>query len=574
MSSRAVVLNTAVLFFFAIVVFRLADRMLLNYGSLSERAKSQHLKKTDIQVRRGAIYDRKGRELAVNLEVESLYCNPRDVGSPEETASLISGVTGMEYSSVLGRLKSAERFVWLERKLNTETADRLRDKGVKGIGFYPDAKRFYPKGSLASHIVGFAGIDNQPLEGVELQYDSTLRNKGGMLYVSRDAAGRPLSEGMEFESNGNAVVLTIDEGLQHIAEKELEGAWRKWNASGGSVIMMDPYTGEVLALANRPTYDLNSYGGSSASARRNRAITDTYEPGSTFKIVAAAASLQEGLAEPDTKFDCSKGYIEVGGKRIEDVHRSGVLTFKEVVQKSSNVGAVTMGLRLGPERLHEYADRLGFGHKTGIDLPGEVSGLLKSPKKWSGTSIGAVSIGYEISVTPLQMLRAYAAIANGGRLVTPHVIKEIRSPEGRLISRYKLASSTPVLSKETVTALMDALMAVTEEGGTASSAALQGSVVAGKTGTARLIDKNTGRYSTRDYVSSFVGFVPADRPRIAMIVTVFEPRGAIYGGVVAAPVFKGIAEKALGYLNVPVDEMRGKEVLVVRSGGNESKESY
>jgi cell division protein FtsI (penicillin-binding protein 3) len=574
MNGRGIVLSTAVVFFFAVVVVRLADRMLINHEALSKRARLQHLKREDIQVRRGIIYDRMGRELAVNLEVESMYCNPRKVRSPEETASLIAGATGKDYGYVLTKLTSPEPFVWIERKLDYKTADRLKKSEVKGVGFIPDAKRFYPKGRLASHVIGFSGVDNQPLEGIELLYDGTLRSKGGRLYIQRDASGKTLSDGMEVQSQGNSIVLTIDEVLQYIAERELDSAMRKWRASQGTVIMMDPFTGEVLALANRPAYDPNNPSAYGKADMRNRALTDTFEPGSTFKLIVGAATIEEGLAGFDTKFDCSKGYIESGGNIIRDAHKHGVLTFREVIQKSSNVGSVMLGARLGKKRLYEYAKKFGFGEKTGIDLPGESPGRLRPPGHWSGSSLGAVSIGYEVSATPIQLLRAYSAIANGGHLVTPHVVSEIITPDGGQISSFKPQYAGRAISQSTANAFKEMLKSVTEEGGTAIGAAINGNLVAGKTGTSKLIDGRTGRYSSQDYSSSFVGFVPADDPKIAMIVVLMRPRGAIYGGLVAAPVFKGIADKALAYLNVPTDDERGKNLLVLSEGGHEVKGSF
>ncbi|HXW68787.1 MAG TPA: penicillin-binding protein 2, partial [Dissulfurispiraceae bacterium] len=311
-----------------------------------------------------------------------------------------------------------------------------------------------------------------------------------------------------------------------------------------------------------PTYDLNNPSEVTAAKRRNRAVTDCYEPGSTFKIVVGTAALEEGILNPDTKFDCSAGYVEVVGKKIKDAHRHGVLTFKEVIQKSSNVGTIKIGLNLGREKIYRYIRKYGFGEKTKFDLGGEASGWIRPPDRWSGTSIGAISIGQEVAVTPLQVLRAYAAIANGGFLVRPHVVSAIISPAGAVI--YKAADeSQRIISESTVNTFKNILKTVTEEGGTATGAAVDGNEVAGKTGTAQLFDPKTKRYSKDKYVSSFVGFVPADAPRIAMIVVIHEPKGATYGGLVAGPVFKRIANEALSYLSVPRDDSAEKRLLLV-----------
>jgi cell division protein FtsI (penicillin-binding protein 3) len=365
------------------------------------------------------------------------------------------------------------------------------------------------------------------------------------------------------EAKGNNVVLTIDEVIQHIAEKELDRAMAQWRAAAASVIVMDPFTGEILALANRPSYDPNRPGSASNSERRNRAITDCYEPGSTFKIVIGAGSLEEKIVRPNTLFDVSRGGIEAGGKTIRDVHKYGVLSFQEVIQKSSNVGSIMVGMKLGKERIYQYAKLLGFGEKTGIDLPGEVSGWMVPPEKWSGTSIGAIPIGQEVAVTPLQVLRAYAAIANGGFLVRPHVVSEVISPDGQALVSFRNMEKKRVLSARTAEIFKDILKSVVEEGGTGRSASVNGNEVAGKTGTAQMINPLTKRYSKEKYVSSFVGFVPADDPKLAIIVVVYEPKGQIYGGVVAAPVFRDIADKALSYLDIPREDSPQRNALLV-----------
>jgi cell division protein FtsI/penicillin-binding protein 2 len=337
----------------------------------------------------------------------------------------------------------------------------------------------------------------------------------------------------------------------------------QWKAAAASVIMMDPFTGEILALANRPTYDPNKGGKANGYEKRNRAITDCYEPGSTFKIIIGVGSLEEKILKPETLFDVSRGGIEVGGKTIHDVHKYGVLSFKEVIQKSSNVGSIMIGMKLGKERMYKYAKLLGIGKKTGVDLPGEVSGWMQPPERWSGTSLGAIPIGQEVAVTPLQILRAYSAIANGGFLVGPRVVSETVSPDGRVLASFKDREMKRVISPKTAETFKDILKTVTEEGGTGKSASVDGNEVAGKTGTAQMINPVTKRYSREKFVSSFVGFVPADNPRLAIIVVIYEPKGQIYGGVVAAPVFRDIANQALSYLDIPLDSIPYNDHLLV-----------
>lgn len=561
MRKRAVILNTVIGFCFVVVVLRLMEIMVLNHERLYERARMQQIKGEEIQVRRGVIVDRHGRELAVNLELESLYSDPSEVDSAEKSASRLSGITGKPVKAILAKLNSEGRFVWIDRKIEPDTARKIKDLRMKGFGFVNDAKRFYPKGRLASHVLGFVDIDNRGIEGVEFKYHNSLNTSGGKVLLARDAGGRTLSQGVNMESRGNNLVLTIDEGLQYMVETELDRAMEKWRAAAASAIMMDPFTGEILALANRPSFNPNTISGSRSFERRNRAVTDCYEPGSTFKIIVGTAALEEKAVSLDTTFDCSRGAVDVGGRVIHDAHRHGVLTFKEVIQKSSNVGSVMVGMKLGKERIYRYAKAFGFGEKTGVDLPGEATGWIRPPERWSGVSIGSVSIGQEIAVTPLQVLRAYAAIANGGLLVTPHVVSKIISPEGELLWTFQ-GGTRRVISRSTAETFKEILKTVTEDGGTAKTAAVNGNYVAGKTGTAQMVDPQTKRYSKEKYISSFVGFVPADSPRLAMIVVIYEPKGQIYGGVVAAPVFKKIAENALSYLDVPRED-NFENVLVV-----------
>lgn len=560
---RIDILNTVIVFGFFAIFLRLTDLMIFNHKIYAERAKSQQGKAEDIQVRRGNIYDRKGRAFAVNLELESLYCDSEEVVVDKDRLKRLAGILGVDAKVIQAKFDRGKRFLWMNRKLAPDTAGEIKKLNIKGLGFIPEAKRYYPKGELASHVIGMVGLENQPLEGIELKYDKQLRTTGRKVYLARDASGRKLSSGEEdLEAKGNDLLLTIDEGLQYIVEKELEKVMARWKSVAASAIMMDPYTGEILALANRPAYDLNNIAGAGKNAIRNRGITDIYEPGSTFKVIIGTAALEEKLYNLDSKFDCSRGAIEVGRKVIHDAHKHGVLTFQEVIQKSSNVGSIMIGMKLGKERLYRYAKLYGFGETTGIDMPGEVSGWIRKPERWSATSIGAIPIGQEVAVTPLQILRAYSVIANGGYLVQPHLVSEIRAPEGHTLSSFK-GETKRVLSAKTAKVFKDILKTVVEEGGTATQAAVEGNQVAGKTGTAQLIDHRTGRYSRDRYISSFVGFVPADNPKIAMIVVVYEPKGQVYGGVVAGPVFKDIADQALSYMNVPMDENYRKDLLLV-----------
>jgi cell division protein FtsI (penicillin-binding protein 3) len=570
---RTIILNTALAFGFLVIFLRLVDLMIINHKILSEKAKEQQMTTEDIQAMRGNIYDRRARALAVNVELESMYCDSKEVAIDKERMKKLSSVLNMEPAEMQAKFEKNRSFTWLERKLHPDTVKRVklvlgmeshdREASARGFGFIPEAKRLYPNGSLAVHVIGAVGLDNQPLEGLELKFNKYLRSAGGKVRFSRDASGNLLSSGANLESKGDDIRLTIDEGLQYIVERELDMAMSKWKAKAASVIMMDPFTGEILALANRPTYNPNDLVGTTRNEMRDRAITDVYEPGSTFKIVVGTAALEEKAVSLNSTFDCSKGYIVVGGHAVHDAHRHGVLTFREVIQKSSNVGTTMVGMRLGKDKIYKYAKRYGFGDLTGIDLPGEVSGWIRKPDRWSATSIGAVSIGQEVAVTPLQVLRAYSAVANGGYLVQPHVVSEIKTHAGETVYSFKPEPLKRVISEKTALLFKGILKTVVEEGGTAPAAAIDGNEVAGKTGTAQLIDPKTKRYSKTKYVSSFVGFVPADNPRIAVIVVIYEPKGMTYGGVVAGPVFKDIANQALSYLNVPRDDAPERNLLLV-----------
>lgn len=561
---RAFILSAFIFFGFSLVILRLVDIMLINHEWYKQKAEIQQIKREPIPVKRGIIYDRKGRELAVNIDTESIFVNPSEIGSTEKFFSALSGLTEYKKSDLLKKISANKRFFWIQRHSDLESAKRIKELGISGIGFIPETKRYYPKGRLASHIIGYVDIDSKGLEGVEKKYEKYLSAQQESEFVIRDAKGNVLSKGIKEAVMGNNVILTIDEGLQYIVEKYIDEAMEQWKASSASAIMMNPFTGEILAMASRPTYDPNMPSRVKPDFRRNRALTDCYEPGSTFKIIVSTAALEEGKVTPETRFDCSPGYIEVAGKRIKDVHKYGILTFREVLQKSSNVGAIKIGQILGGQKIYEYINRFGFGRKTGIDLIGEVSGTVRPFDKWSAMSLGAIPIGYEISVTPLQILRAYSAIANGGYLVKPFVVSEIYSPSGNIVYK-KIPETERIISEKTANTMREILKSVTEEGGTAKTAAVDGNIVAGKTGTARILDQKTKRYSTDKYVSSFVGFVPAENPKIAMIVVVHEPKGAIYGGVVAGPIFKKIADEALSYLNVPRDDSKEKGLLLVRN---------
>lgn len=579
---RAVVLITAVFFCFGVISWRLVDLMVFDHDKLSKRAAQQyHLKKT-LKAQRGVIWDRNMREMATNLDTYSLYAVPKQVKDTRSLAREVSPLVRVSYKELNRKLleKRKKEFIWVDRKIEPDAARNIRSMLKAGkfgaLGLMTEPKRFYPKGKTASHILGFTDIDNRGISGLELYYNEFLRGNQQKVSVSTDAKGNSLSGKINDNVSGNNLVLTIDEGIQHIVERELASAVEKWSARAAAAIMMDPVTGEILAMSNRPTYDPNMTVSAPSSRekaefeeywgrRRNRAITDIFEPGSTLKSMLAAAVIEENVVKLDDIFDVSKGYIVVGGKRINDAHEMDVIDFREVIQMSSNVGSVMVGLKLGEEKYYDYLKKFGFGEKSGIDFPGEARGLLRDTRDWSGTSLAALSIGQEIGATPLQVLRAYSAIANGGLLMRPYVVSDIISPAGNVIKRNTPMAERRVISRETAATVKDILKTVVEEGGTATQAYIKGNLVAGKTGTAQIFDRGKGRYSRKRYVSSFVGFVPADDPKLALIVVIYEPQKYIYGGMVAAPVFKNIVEHTFAYLDVPMERNANKIFLVSKN---------
>ena len=580
---RALVLVTVILFCFGVISWRLVDLMILDHDKLSKRAAQQYRSNKILNPQRGVIWDRNMKEMATNVDTYSLYAVPKKVKDTRSFSRSVSPLVKVSYKELNRTLlkKKKRGFIWVDRKMEPEAVRNVRklleEPGYEALGLMTEAKRFYPKGKTASHILGFNDIDNRGISGLELYYNEFLKGKGKKVSVSTDARGNSLSGNFKDNVSGNNLLLTIDEGIQHIVERELTNAIDKWKAKAAVAIMMDPSTGEILAMSNRPTYDpnisvkapssrnkakFNKYWGE----RRNRAITDIFEPGSTLKSVLAAAAVEERVVKLNDMFDVSKGYIVVGGKRVKDAHKiEEDLNFAEVIQRSSNVGSVMIAFRLGEEKYNEYLEKFGFGEKTGIDFPGEARGLLRDTDEWSGTSLAALSIGQEIGTTPLQIVRAYAAIANGGLLMKPYVVSDIISPSGDVIKRVTPKVERRVVSRKTAETVKDILKTVVEEGGTATQAYIKGNLVAGKTGTAQIFDHKKGRYSRSKYVSSFVGFVPADDPKLALIVVVYEPQKQIYGGVVAAPVFKNIVEHTFAYLNVPMERDANKIFLITKN---------
>jgi cell division protein FtsI (penicillin-binding protein 3) len=550
--SRRIVAAFVLMLGFAIVLFRLFTLQVLQAAELTVKAERQHRKAVTVEGERGAIYDRRGKILAINVEVPSVFGVPASLDDPSAVARDLGRILHVRVDEIEKKLKQERNFVWIARKLDPEQGRRLEGMPLEGIGMVMEGRRFYPKGPLMSHVLGFAGMDGQGLEGIERRYDPYLRGEKQMVVLQRDALGRtvfPKGLNEQGPAAGHSVTLTIDEVIQYIAEKELEEAVAASGAKGGIVIVMEPRTGAILAMALTPRFDPNAVRAISADRWRNRVLTDVYEPGSTMKVFVAAAALEEKVMTPGTLVFGEYGRLAVANTVIHDHDKSGWMTFAQVLQRSSNIGMVKTALTLGDNRVHRYLRAFGFGERTEIDLPGETPGLVKEPQDWGRRSLASIAIGQEIGVTPLQLITAVSVIANGGWLMKPYVVSEIRDGGGQVVFQAVPQVRRRPISPETAQALTGILEGAVVRG-TGSRSAIPGYRVAGKTGTAQKVDPETGVYSPTLFVGSFAGYVPADDPRLAILVVIDEPQVESWGGVVAAPVFRRVAEQALPYLGV------------------------
>ncbi len=551
-SGRHYILLLLLLSGFGIVLFRLVTLQVWQAAELSVKADRQHRKTVSLEGARGTILDRHGKVLAMNVEVPSAFGVPTTLDSPTKTARVLAPVLQVRSDELERKLRQARSFVWLARKLDPEQGRRLERLSLDGVGVVMEGRRFYPKGPFLSHVLGFAGMDGEGLEGVEHRYESYLRGEKRMMVLQRDALGRSVFPTDLTERNptpGHNLTLTIDEVIQYITERELEDAVTRTQAKSGTMIVLEPQTGAVLAMAVSPRFDPNVVSNLSPDRWRNKALADAYEPGSTLKAVVAAAAIEEHVVKPNTMVFGEHGRMTIANTVIHDHEKLGWVSFSQVIQKSSNIGAAKTGMALGEQRLHRYLQTFGFGQKTEIDLPGEGAGLVKRPKDWGRRSVASISMGQEVGVTPLQMVSAIAALANEGVLMKPYVVSEIRGPEGHLLKRVSPQVRRRVVSPETAHTVTKILEGVVTDG-TGGKAAIPGFRVAGKTGTAQKIDPRTGSYSVSRFVTSFAGYVPADNPRLAMLVVIDEPQGDAWGGTVAAPVFSRVGEQVLNYLGV------------------------
>ena len=548
-TNRDLLLGGILLLWMAVVVVQLYHLQILDYGDLLARAQRQQQRMIEVAPQRGEIFDRQMNPLAMSLAVESVFAVPSEIPNPKMVADLLAPVLGLDANDLLARFTNSHSFCWVKRKTTPEEASRVRDLNLKGIYFQRESKRFYPKGDLAAHILGYVGLDDKGLGGLEYGMDSIIRGRPGRVLLATDAHRRSFQSTEWAGTPGKNVVLTLDEKIQYITEKALAEGVEKWKAAGGVAIVQNPSTGEILAMASQPTFDPNDYAKSPPQELQDRGVSWVYEPGSTFKLVTVSAVLEEKLAKPDEVVNCQQGSIVLAGHVIHDHKSFANLTVRDVVVNSSDVGAIKLGLRLGEQRLYKYIRSFGFGEKTEIELPGEERGLLKPPSRWSGISIGAISMGQEIGVTPIQLVSTYSAVANGGVMFEPRLVHDLF--RGQAHDAMPPVPGHRVISGRTANLMKEILAAVVARG-TGRAAQLAGYLCAGKTGTAQKIDPS-GDYSKSHYVASFVGFAPIGKPAVTILVVIDSPVGAIYGAEVAAPVFKSIAEQTLGYLNVPQD---------------------
>ncbi len=555
---------------FGIIFLRAFQLQIVKKEHLEKRARLQYLKTIRINSKRGAIYDRNLKELAVSVEVPSIYAQPQRIKEPREVAGRLARLLAVDRHSILKNIGSSKRFVWVKRQvlLTDEKKEEIRRLTSSGIGMIKESRRFYPKGELAANLIGFAGIDSEGLEGVELYYDRYLKGSSMLIRTEKDATGRTLLfEDISARAEGMDVVLTIDGTIQYIVEKALKRAVEKAEAKAGVAIVMDPYTGEILAMANVPSFDPNNFTRYSPSYWRNRAITDAFEPGSIMKTFLLAAVLEEGLAERNDIFYCENGRYAVANTVFHDTKKYGWLSLKNIIKYSSNIGAIKLAERLGKERFYRYLKAFGFGDKTGVELPGEATGLVRNPQRWSAITLDTMAFGQGLSTTAMQLVNAVSAIANGGFLMKPLIVKYIRNHEGQIVKRFDPVVVRRVISEETARKVTNILISVTEKGGTGELAALGmgGIKVAGKTGTAQKPDLEKGGYADGRYIASFLGFVPARKPHLAIIIAIDEPKKGFSGGEVAAPVFREVAKQALLYLGVfPEDGPTEERVITVR----------
>jgi len=572
--SRCVLVCTGFIGLFSIFSFRLIYLQAIKHDEYAGLAAEKHVYKQIIHAERGTILDANSEVLAHNIPVETLVADATHLNNRPAIVALVSHELGIPSKELAEKLDNERRYIVIKREVPAATANALREKlragNLRGIYFEHDATRIYPNGSMLCHVIGFTDFDHHGIQGVEASMEEYLHGQDGYRFIEHNRAGQEIVpyRGQErAPRDGYQIHLTVDLGLQNIVENEIDAAMAQYFPQKATIILMRPQTGEILAMANRPHFDLNLRSEARPDQMKNRAIIDMMEPGSTFKIVAAAAALNERKVRPDSSIFCENGLWNFGGTALHDHRSFSYLSVREILIKSSNIGAAKLGLSVGEQKFYEYIRRFGFGERTGIELPGEINGLIRSPKSWSKISITRIPMGHEIGVTPLQMTVAMATIANGGKLIMPRIVKSITTSDGKSISSLSPVVLRQVISPETAREIGDALRGVVSDSGTAAAAAVPGFTIAGKTGTAQKVDPRGG-YEEGKYVVSFAGYLPAEHPEFVGLVVLDDAHTSKpelnYGGLVAGPIFSHLAEKAARYLDLEPHEEIRKAVPVER----------
>ena len=536
------------------ILFRAFDLQVIQREKLASSAAAECRKTVRLNPTRGEIYDCNNEKLAVSLEADSIFAQPNKIKNPALLAEKLAGFLGMDKKYLAKKFTGNSSFTWIRRQVSPELSDKIRTLDVEGIGFVKESRRYYPNTFLASNTLGFVGVDSRGLEGLELLYDEYLRGEEEVWHLKRDALGRTYLDRADqgpAATKGDSITLTLDRRIQYIAEKALNRAVEEAKAKGGMALVVRPQTGEILALAVAPSFNPNIFGKYKASQRRNRALTDTFDPGSTFKVFIVAGALEDGIVTPKERVYCEKGQYKVSNHIIHDHHPYEWLTVDKVIKVSSNIGTVKISEKMGRDRMYDYLKRFNFGEPTEVDFPGESAGVVRDVQKWRKLDTANVAFGQGVSVTALQLTMAISALANKGLLMRPYLVSRITDDHNRDVKRFEPMAVRQVVSPQTAREVNAMLRQVVTEGGTGTEADLDGYPAAGKTGTAQKIDPATGRYSDEKYYSSFVGFAPYDDPELVIFVGIDEPITQTYGGKVAAPAFREIAEETLPMLNVP-----------------------
>ena len=565
--SRCALICAGFIALFSVISFRLIYLQVIKHDEYAELAAEKHGYKQIIYAERGIIFDANNEVLAHNIPVETVVADATRLNNPQAVVNLLSNELDIPAELLAEKLNCQRRYIVIKREVPESLANALREKlragNLGGIYFEYDASRIYPNGSMLCHVIGFTDFEHHGIQGVEASMDEYLRGQDGYRYVERNRVGQeivPFRGQERAPRNGYQVHLTVDLGLQNIIENEIDAAMKEFTPQKATIILMRPQTGEILAMANRPNFDLNLRSEAKPEGMKNRAIIDMMEPGSTFKIVAAASALNERKLRFGSSVFCENGLWNFGGAALHDHRAFGYLSVRDILIKSSNIGAAKLALSVGQEKFYEYIRRFGFGERTGIELPGEINGVIRPPRLWSKISITRIPMGHEIGVTPLQMTVAMATIANSGKLIMPHIVKSITAADGKVISSLSPVVLRQVISPETARQIGDALRGVVSDRGTAAAAAVPGFTIAGKTGTAQKVARNGG-YEQGKYVVSFVGYLPAEHPEFVGLVMLDDAHTTKpelnYGGLVAGPIFSRVAEKAARYLDLePHEEIR------------------